>query len=98
MSKAKMQPFVQTTYSLEWDGPLAYEQISMLYSVISTKHFPNVNAVAEELSGGDQGREQQLIAYAKACVQSAFTYFNEKFDQDLKPTLLTFKVARFKSV
>ena len=66
-----MQPFVQTTYYLEGDGPLAlvaYEQISMLYSVISTKHFPNANVAARELSGGDQGREQQLIAYAKACV------------------------------
>ena len=74
---------------------MAYEQINMLYSVISTKHFPNVNVVVRELSGGDQGREQQRIAYAKACVHPAFTYFNEKFDQDLKPTLLAFKAARF---
>ena len=75
-----MQPFVQATYLLEGDGPLAlvaYEQISMLYSVISSQHYPNVIAVAKELCGGDQGRERQLIMYAKACVQSAFTYFHE---------------------
>ena len=51
----------------------------------------SVNAVA----GSSQRREQQLIAYAKACVQPAFIYFNGKFDQDLKPTLLAFKAARF---
>ena len=74
---------------------VAYEQISMLYSVISSEHYPNVTAAAKELYGGDQGRERQLITYAKACVQPAFTYFSEKFDGDLKPILLAFEAARY---
>ena len=32
----------------------------MLYSVISTQHYPNVNAVALQLSEGDHVCEQQI--------------------------------------
>ena len=35
------------------------------------------------------------MAYAKACVQPAYMYFQEKFDNDLKPVLLEFKAARY---
>ena len=44
-----MTPFVQATYRLEDDGFLAltaYEEIKTLERVISTQHYPNVNAVA----------------------------------------------------
>ena len=73
-----MEHFVKTTYALEGDAPLAliaYEHINMLYSVISTEHYPNVMAIANQLSEVDQGHEQLLIAYAKACVQPVFVYF-----------------------
>ena len=30
------------------------------------------------------------MAYAKACVEPAYSYFQAKFDNDLKPTLLAF--------
>lgn len=35
------------------------------------------------------------MAYAKSCVQSAYSYFKTKFDSDLKPTVLAFKAARY---
>ena len=93
-----MESFVKSTYTLEGDGVLAlvtYEHISMLYSAISTEHYPNVLALAKSLSGGDAARELQLLSYAKACVEPAYSYFKTKFDQDLRPTLLAFKAARY---
>ena len=54
-----------------------------------------MTAVAKELSGGDPVREQQLVAYAKTCVQPAYCYFQTKFDNDLKSALLAFKAARY---
>jgi len=93
-----MEPFAKATYALEGDGALAlvtYERVSMLYSVISTEHYPNVNAMAKQLTTGDAACEQQLVRYAKACVQPAYQYFQSKFDNDLKPALLAFKAARY---
>ena len=93
-----MEPFVKATYALEGDGALAlvaYERVSMLYSVISTEHYANMRAVVKKLSGSDPVHEQQLVAYAEACVEPAYSYFQAKFDNDLKPTLLAFKVARY---
>ena len=93
-----MDLFVKSTYNLEGDGPLvlcAYEQISALFLHISTAYYPNVNALARELSQGVLSREQQLLAYARECVTPAYTYFKEKFENDLKPVLDAFKAARF---
>ena len=67
----------------------------MLYSVISTEHYPNVKAVAKQLSAGDPAREQQLMMYAKSCVESAYDYFKEKFDNELKAPLVAYKAARY---
>ena len=95
-----MEPFAKATYALEGDGALAivtYKRVRMLYSVISTDHYPNVNAVAKQLAIGDATCEQ-LVGYAKACVQPAYQYFQSKFDNDLKPVLLAFKAARYFSL
>ena len=48
-----MEDFVKAAYTLEGDGALAlvaYEQLCVLYSAISSQHYPNVNAVAKKLS------------------------------------------------
>ncbi len=93
-----MEPFTKAKYSLEGDGPLAlvaYERLSVLYSHISLDHYPNVVAVAKHLSVGHSIREQQLIRYAKGCAVPAYSYFEEKFDKDLRPTVLAFKPARY---
>lgn len=81
-----MQPFVNATYKLEGDNALsliAYEQLSMLYASMSTQHYPNVVAVAREIACGNASHEQQLSAYARACVAPAYDYFRSKFDNDL---------------
>ena len=93
-----MDPFVRATYLLEGDGPLAlgaYERLMTLFQAISAEHYPNVDAVAKKLANGDTRHEQQLVAYAKSCVSSAYAYFRTKFERDLQPTVLAFKAAQF---
>ena len=96
-----MEPFVKATYNLEGDGFLAlkvHEQLNALYIAITSKHMPNVKAMAKAEAGGNSLHEQQLLDYAKVCVTPAYGYFKAKFDQDLKPALMAFKYARFESV
>jgi len=66
-------PFVQATYKLEGDGPLAlecYKMISSLTTAVNkVPHYPNFQAVARRLSGGNQQIQQQLVQYAISCVQ-----------------------------
>ena len=63
-------PFVQATYRLEGDGPLAllcYEVISSLTTAVNLMpmpHYPNLQAVARRLSGGNLQNQQQLVQYA----------------------------------
>ena len=57
-----MTPFVQATYRLEDDGFLAltaYEEIKTLERVISTQHYPNVNAVARHESIGSTSHQNK---------------------------------------
>ncbi len=73
---------------------VAYERLMTLFQVITTEHYPSVSAVAKNLSSGDSVHEHQLVAYAKSCVVTAFTYFKSKFENDLKHAVLAFKAAR----
>ena len=62
--------FVKATYNLEGDGPLAltcFEVLSTLNAGIQVGHYSNVQAIAQELSGGTPAVLQQWVAYAKAC-------------------------------
>ena len=51
-------PFVQAAYKLEGEGPLAlecYKVISSLTTAVNkVPHYPNFQAVARRLSGGNQ--------------------------------------------
>ena len=80
-----------------WNGFLAlevYKQLNALYIAITSKHMPNVKAMAKAEAGGNSLHEQQLLKYAEVCVTPAYDYFKAKFDHDLKPTLMVFKSAR----
>ena len=62
------------------------------------KHYPNVNALAKQESGGNATHEKQLIDYANSCAIPAYDYFEEKFDAqtgDLKVAVQAFKAARY---
>ena len=93
-----MEAFVKATYQLEGDGALAlsaYEEICKLFAVVSAKHFPNIAAVAKQLSLGNSTYENQLITYGCNCAQPAFDYFELKFTTDLKPVVDAFRAARY---
>ena len=58
--------FVKTTYHLEGDGPLVfrcYEAITALTAAVNLAHYPNLNAIARELSSGNPATQQQWEAY-----------------------------------
>ena len=81
-----MEPFVKATDALEGDGVLslvAYEKICALHNHIVASHHPNVTAIAKHLANGNPTKEQMLLRYANNCVQAAYDYFKEKFNNDL---------------
>lgn len=61
---------------------------------MSLEHYPNVNAVARFLADGNS---TQLIDYAKPACVPAYSYFKEKFDNDLRPIVVAFKSAHYLS-
>lgn len=79
-----MSIFVWTTHYSEGDGPQALVQ--SLYAQMTSSHHPNVTALATKLAGGNSSHQQQLSAYPRACIAPAYTHFQTKFDNDLKPT------------
>ena len=92
--------FVKACYTLEGDGPLVltcYEVLSTVKASIQVQHWPNTHAVARQLAAQQKqpALEQQLITYAKSCVQPGFTYFESKFDGELLPCVKAFKAASF---
>ena len=90
------EPFVKSTYLLEGDGALVfccYDILSSLSFGIQTEHYPNLVAVANKL--GDRTRTQQLIQYAKSCVQPGLEYLSRMFEEDLAGSVAAFKSARY---
>ena len=84
---------------LEGDGELVlqrYEVISTLTTAVSmtNPHYPNLQAVARQMSGGDTNTQQQMIQYGKECVQPAIEYFKAYLSGPLKIALSAFKAAR----
>ena len=71
------ESFVKATYNLEGDGPLAltcFEILSTLNAGIQVGYYPNVQAIAQELSGGTPAVLQQWVDYAKARVRPRLQY------------------------
>ena len=91
------EPFVNATYRLEGDGPLAldyYEVIHMLQVSIWSNYHPNVNAVARQLSAGDPTTMQLLVNYALSCTQPGLQYFAVQLESSLSEPIAAFKAAR----
>ena len=84
---------IKATYKLEGDGPLAltcYETIQEVKSAIQVENIPNVQAIAKKISPS-AAVQQQLIAYAKNCVEPALNYFKQQLTSSLKFRLLLLK-------
>ena len=89
-------PFVKATYNLEGDRPLAltcYEAISALNVAARQAYYPNLEAVAHNVAI-DNEMEQELILYAKSCVQPGVTYYFNQLATSMKEPLEAFKAAR----
>ena len=77
-------------------APTAYQHISKLQSTIAGEHYSSVMVPARHESKGNSTHEQQLVRYAKGCVQPAYEYFKVKFDLasgELKDTILAFRAG-----
>ena len=89
--------FVQATYKLEGNGPLAfqcYEVINALSTSVMMENYPNVEAVVRNIS---RSTEQQLKwrKYARKCIMPALDYYKEHLEADIMSTpLKAFKAAR----
>ena len=86
--------FVKTTYNLEGDGPLVfrcYEAISSLTAAVNLAHYPNLKAIARELSSANPVTQQLWETYGKSCVEPAIRYYRERLDDSMKTPL---KAAR----
>lgn len=91
------ESFVKATYSLEGDGPLVfscYEVIQTIVSSVQVGNTPNVQAVVRSLSVAPE-IQQQLVAYARSCIQPGLDYFERQSQTSLKAPLAAFKAARF---
>ena len=90
------EPFVKACYFLEGDGPLTVDCYEKVSASIRSAHIPNVHAIAQRLSGAPQSDQchQQLVEYAKSCVQPGLEYFERQLGSSLKTPLAAFKCVR----
>ena len=71
-------PSIRATYNLEGDGPLVScccEVLNTVQLSIQSTHYPNTTAVAQRMVARNHQAFQQLMAYAKQCIQPAYDYF-----------------------
>ena len=59
---------------------------------VSSRHYPNVVAIAKQLSGGSVTHEHQLVASADSCCAPAYAFIKATFDNELKLTFLLLRV------
>lgn len=89
--------FVQATYKLEGDGPLAfqcYEVISTLSTSVMMENYPNVQAVVRNISRSTE-QQQKWRKYARKCITPALDYYKEHLEADIMSTpFKAFKAAR----
>ena len=89
--------FVQATYNLEGDGPLAltcYETISVLDSAARQAYYPNLRAVTSEISSGNSLIEIDLVQHAKSFVQPGLNYYFQQLSASMNELLAPFKAAQ----
>jgi len=92
------KPFVQATYKLEGDGPVAiecYAIISSLSVSVRLENYPNVQAVVKSIANGKTDVQQRWMRYVNSCVKPALDYYKEHLKADLMNIpMLAFKAAR----
>ena len=69
-----------------------YETIQEVISSIQVGNIPYVQVIANDISSVTTV-QQQLIAYAKNCVEPALHYFKQQLNSSLKAPLAAFKAS-----
>ena len=89
--------FVKATYDLEGDGPLVFtchDIVERVRIAVRSAYYPNIDAIARNLSGGNHVLQQQYRAYTIGCIQPGITYFHTTFQHSLQVSISAFKGAR----
>ena len=94
---------VTTTYSLEGNDPLivsGYDIMETIKSAICVFDTSNVHGVIRRLSSSvlTFQRSQNLLEYARKCVQPGIEYFHRQLATNLKNSIVAFKAARLFSL
>ena len=63
-------------------------------AAIHSSHYPNVNAIARQLSGGNTVVYQQYTQYAIECLKPGIDYFSAVLAGPLQACMAAFKAAR----
>lgn len=90
------EPFVKATYVLEGDGLLVFSTYSALQALSTAagqRHYPNVTAMAQQLSNTPQ-EAAQLKRIARDAVEPGIAYFLRKFNVQFHDVVRAFKAAR----
>ena len=89
--------FVDGTYALEGDGPLAFECYQRLQSIaMAQRQLPNLHATARQVAAADGDvNAKQLIAEAVTGAQPAIKWLLHEFNVGLGETVMAFSKARF---
>lgn len=89
--------FVQATYKLEGDGPLAflcYEIINALSTAVSMENYPNVHAAVKSIAKSTE-RQSRWMKYARECIMPALDCYKEHLQADIMGIpLKAFKAAK----
>ena len=78
---------VEATYQLEGDGPLIYDCGEIFdAALISLRlgYMPNVEAIARQLSAGNDEARKKLVDYARACIIPAIDYIDRVSETSFK--------------
>ena len=90
---------MKATYTLEGDGPLilsAYKRLQEMLNACTAKHFPNIHAVAMQLSTNDpELNVDELEAWANDRVKPGIMWFLQKFNVQLLPMVEVFRYVQY---
>lgn len=83
-------PFVRATHELEGDGPLAlscYDAISAMNAAARQAHYLNLLQLLLLLLLRMAQIENDLLQYARTCVQTGISYYFEELTTNMKELL-----------
>ena len=72
----------------------SFETLSALNASIHATHVPNSQTVISTIARSNSAAAQQLMVYAKKCVEPDLKYYQDRFTGKLSCVVAAFKAAR----